>query len=230
MDLDLQWGQVTTELNIAPQMSIVELARDTGVWDEADGLSQYSATHRTGLIAYGAASRPDQAQLVGSDEVRALISNLVEYHELIVIDAGSLLDDRTLTILELANRVIIPMTPEIPALRVTHALLEFLSEAGGILDKTTFVVNHIFAKDQVRLRDIESAVQARVSLELPYDAVLYLKAANEGIPVVLAAPKSAVTERFGRLATLVLDAPAIGAPPATDESGRGRLTALLKRG
>jgi pilus assembly protein CpaE len=230
MDLDLQWGQVATQLNVAPRASIVELARDSGAWDEAAGLKQYSARHHTGLVVYAAASRPDQAQLVGSDEMRRLLTAVQDHHELIVVDAGSVLDDRTLTIMELADRVIIPTIPEIPAIRVLHALLEFLSETGGILDKTTFVVNHVFAKDQVRLRDIESAVQARISLELPYDPIIYLKAANEGIPVALSAPKSAVAERLGRLASMVTDAPVASAPPPAVESGRGRLTGLLKRG
>lgn len=230
VDLDLQWGQVATLLNLSPQMSVIELARDTGAWDEPDGVRGYADVHRSGLTVYAASPRPDQAQLISSDQLRLLIEGLQTMHEMLVIDAGSVLDDRTLTMLELADRVIIPMTPEIPALRVLHTLLEILSETGGILDKTTFLVNHIFAKDQVRLRDIESAVQARVSLELPYDAILYLKAANEGVPLVLSAPRSDPAEKLGRLASLVAAASPEPVAASGDDVRRGRLTGLLKRG
>ncbi|TMC60142.1 MAG: hypothetical protein E6J17_10185 [Chloroflexi bacterium] len=49
------------------------------------------------------------------------------------------------------------------------------------------------------MRDVESALGARVALELPYDPFLYLKAVNEGIPIVKGAPRSIPAERMVRL-------------------------------
>mgnify|MGYP000016309938 CR=1 FL=1 len=46
---------------------------------------------------------------------------------------------------------------EIAALKAMHGLLDFLNEAGSVGGKATFVLNNMFARDILRLRDIESA-------------------------------------------------------------------------
>ena len=66
-----------------------------------------------------------------------------------------------------------------------HGLLDYLNEAGSIGAKATFVLNNVFARDILKLRDIEAALGTKISLDLPYDPFLYLKAVNEGVPIVL---------------------------------------------
>ena len=64
------------------------------------------------------------------------------------------------------------------------------------------------------MRDIELALGTTVAAELPYDPLAYLNAANEGIPVVVGAPKSAAAMRLVNLADSVFGAP-VGEAPAT---------------
>ena len=71
-----------------------------------------------------------------------------------------------------------------------HGLLDYLNEAGSIGAKATFVLNNVFARDILKPRDIEAALGTKISIDLPYDPFLYLKAVNEGVPVVLGAPRS----------------------------------------
>ena len=105
-----------------------------------------------------------------------------------VVDVGSNLDERSLAVLEAAEVVLLPVYPEISALRAVHAFLDYVNEAGSIATKTTFVLNNMFAKELLKMRDVESGLGARVAPTLPYDPFLYLKAVNEGEPVVLGAP------------------------------------------
>ena len=83
---------------------------------------------------------------------------LLEGYDLVVIDAGSTLDERALAIFEAAETVILPVTPEIAALKAMHALLEYLSEAGSVALKSTFVLNNLFAREILKLRDVESVL------------------------------------------------------------------------
>ena len=71
-----------------------------------------------------------------------------------------------------------------------HALLEYLGEAGSVGLKSTFVLNNMFAREILKLRDVESFLGSKVAVELPYDPFLYLKAVNEGVPIVTGAPRS----------------------------------------
>ncbi len=110
-----------------------------------------------------------------------------------------MLDERTLTVFEAAETVILPVYPEIAALKAVHALLDYLNEAGSIGAKSTFVLNNMFARDILKLRDIEAALGTKISVDLPYDPFLYLKAVNEGVPIVLGAPRSPAAERLVKL-------------------------------
>ena len=88
--------------------------------------------------------------------------------------------------------------------------------------KATFVLNNQFAREILRLRDVESALGARVAMELPYDAFLYLKAVNEGVPIVIGAPRSIPAELFAKLATATFGVDTVEVPAATENRKAGR--------
>ena len=52
------------------------------------------------------------------------------------------------------------------------------------------------------MRDVEGGLGAKVSMTLPYDPFLYLKAVNEGIPVVIGAGRTPVSAALVSLAGL----------------------------
>ncbi len=92
------------------------------------------------------------------------------------------------------------ITPEIGTLKAFHGFLEVLTDDGAVPAKSTFVLNHIFARDMLSMKQIESAIAARVDAELPYDAAIYLKAVNEGVPAVRGARSSAAAKALLQLA------------------------------
>jgi Flp pilus assembly CpaE family ATPase len=67
-----------------------------------------------------------------------------------------------------------------------------------------FVLTNMFPKEPLRAADVETALGTRIALEMPYDPLLYVKAINEGVPVIVGSPKSAAADRLSRLATLAL--------------------------
>jgi MinD-like ATPase involved in chromosome partitioning or flagellar assembly len=146
-----------------------------------------------------------------------------------VIDAGSWLDERTMTTFEHAETVIFTVCPEIGALKALHGLLDYLNEAGSVAAKSTFVLNNQFAREMLRLRDVESALGTRVATELPYDPFLYLKAVNEGVPIVLGAPNSLPAERFQKLATTAFGMDGVTVPDAPPQRRSSRFGGLIRR-
>ena len=100
-----------------------------------------------------------------------MLGTLLEGYESVVIDAGSTLDERVLNVFEAAETIILPVYPEMAALKSVHALLDYLNEAGSIGAKATFVLNNMFAREILKPRDIEAALGTKISTDLPYDAV-----------------------------------------------------------
>jgi pilus assembly protein CpaE len=215
IDLDLQFGQVGTHLNLEARQTIVDLVRDESALRESELLRTYATRHDTGLHLLAAPGSPEHAELVTAEHIAKILSIITETYDTIVIDAGSTLDERSMTVFEHASTVVLPVYPEIAALKAVRSLVEYLTDTGSVGAKALFVLNNMFAKEILRLRDIESALGTKVSADLPYDPFLYLKAVNEGIPVVRGAARTMPAERFQKLATTVFGG---GAALATGEA------------
>ena len=231
VDLDLQWGQVSTHLDLRPKATIAELTRDAQAMDEPSLIKTYMEHKEPGLDVLCAPLSPENGSLVTAEHVARLAAGLRSTYDLVIIDAASTLDDRTQAAFEAADVVVFTAAPEIAALKALHTLLETLSETGAAVGKTVFVLNHVFGREMLKLQDIENSLAAKITLEIPHEPVLYLKAVNEGIPVVRGAPKSAPAERLNRLATLLAGSTDKAPGGASTEAAKSRgLGGILKRG
>lgn len=227
VDLDLQFGQVTTFLDVTPRQTLVDLVRDEQGVREPELLRTFATRHDTGLHVLAAPGSPELASLVTAKHVDALLETVLGTYDFVVIDAGSAIDERTMAVFEHADSVIFPIYPEIAALKALHSLVDYLNESGTVAAKSTFVLNNLFAREILKLRDVESSLGTKVSLELPYDPFIYLKAANEGNPIVAGAPRSVAADRLRSLSALAFDtglAVATAAAAAAEPSGNGRKT------
>ena len=221
VDFALQFGGVAVLLNLDPKQTIADAVRDEGSLREPDLLRTYAMRHDSGLHVLAAPAAPEAAHTITSAHVTQILTTLLESYELVVIDAGSTLDERVLTIFEKAESVLLPITPEIGALKSMHALLEYMGEAGTIATKSTFVLNNLFAREILKLRDVESFLGAKMAVELPYDPFLYLKAVNEGVPIVTGAAHSVAAERLVKLSSLAFGAGQFQVPAGVETKKSG---------
>ena len=227
VDLDLQFGGVAAQLDIEPKQTLADVARDASALKSSELLRGYAVKHGTGLHVLCAPPTPEQAELVTPDAVKNILATLVNGYDHVIVDAGSVLDERTMLALESADTVVIPVYPEIPAMKSVHSLLDFLNVSGTLGSKAVFVLNNAFAGDMLKPRDIEHALGTKIVFDLPYDPFLYLKAVNEGVPIVLGAAGTPPAERLVKLAGSVFGQDGFTLPPAEPE--RRRLFGGLRR-
>lgn len=218
VDLDVQFGGVATHLDLEPKLTLADVVRDDVALRESDILKTYITRHDSGLHVLASPHTPEAAELITADHVTQLLDVLLDGYESVVVDAGSVLDERTLRVFDVAENIVLPVHPEMSALKAVHALLEYLNEAGSIAGKSTFVLNNMFAREVLKPRDIESVLGTRITTDLPYDPFLYLKAVNEGVPIVLGAPRSPAAEQLVKLSSTAFGSDGIAVP--TGESGR----------
>jgi pilus assembly protein CpaE len=228
VDLDLQFGVVATHLDITLKQTLSDLVRDDAAMREPELLRTYAGRHASGLHVIGSPPTPELAELVTPAAIEQILTTLLAAYDMVVIDAGSTLDERTMMTLEAAETIVLPVYPEIPALKAVHAFLDFLNETGTIGGKALFVLNNMFSREILKMRDIEHALGTRITAELPYDPFVYLKAVNEGNPVVLGAPRSTAADHLAKLAAAAIGD---GTSFATSASGgrKGGLLAGLRR-
>jgi pilus assembly protein CpaE len=229
IDLDLPFGQVATHLNIKPHQTLTDVLRDEPATREPELLRTYTEKHASGLNVLAAPALPDSGSLLTGARVDLLLGTLRAGYDAVVVDAGSGLDERILAIFERADTVILPIVPEIAALKALHSLMDYLAEEGSVGPKSTFVLNHLFAREMLTMKQIEGALGAKIDVELPYDPGLYLKAVNEGNPVVRGAPRSPAAERFARLALVATGWPEPGEESVAEERRSGLFAGLRRR-
>jgi len=229
VDLDLQFGQVATLLNVIPRQTIADLVRDEQSMREPELFRTYATHHASGLEVLAAPGSPELADLVTPQHVERVLETALGAFDAVVIDAGSTLDDRSLAALEAAELVLLPVVPEMSALKAVHSFLDFVNEAGSVATKATFVLNNAFARDVLKMRDVESGLGARVTHSLPYDPFLYLKAVNEGNPVVIGATRTAVATALVKLSEMAFGERASEPPPPVVEHKSRGLGGLLRR-
>jgi pilus assembly protein CpaE len=218
IDFDLSFGQVASHLNLRPRQTLLDLIRDDAALREPELFRTYAAPHAGGVDLLAAPPKPGFAGLFTGEHVELILARALEAYEVVVIDAGATLDERMPTILSRADVVIIPVLPEIPALNAVHLLLDHLTETGSVGATTLFVLNNAFERELLRRPDIESALGAKVTADLPFDPFVYLRAVNEGDPVVRSAPRTAPAERLRDLAAIVF-ATAAGATAEKPRKG-----------
>jgi len=226
-DFDLQFGQVATHLNLKPQLTLADLAHDEQSLREPDLLRTYAIKHDSGLDVIAAPGSPEAGRDITPEQVNLALSTARTAYETVVIDAGSDLDERSLAVLERAEAVVIPIVPEIGALKALHSLLDYLTEVGSAAAAATFVLNHQFAREMLSMKQIEAAIGTKIEAEIPYDPGLYLKAINEGVPIVRSAPTSPPARALARLAAIATGGPE--AAVTTHDERRGRLGAFRRR-
>jgi MinD-like ATPase involved in chromosome partitioning or flagellar assembly len=106
--------------------------------------------------------------------------------------------------LEQADAHVFVLFPEIAALRAMSLLLAFLADTTPLKARTLLVVNHVFPKELLKTRDVESLLRARPAAEVPYTEVEMIRSVNEGIPLVVARPASPAAVAMRRLAQAVI--------------------------
>ena len=229
VDLSRQFGAVATHLNLTVQQTLADVARDNQATREPELLRSYTTRHESGLHVLPAAGTPELAALIQGDQIDLILETAREAYDSVVVDAGSHLDDVTMSALEHADAVIVTVYGEMGALKAVHLLLDVLAEQGSVPAKTTFVLNNVFAKENLKIQAIKSALATPVAAELPYDPFVYLKAVNEGIPVVRGAPRSIAADRLVRLAAVAFGEDTGSVVAAHDNQQKSRRFGILRR-
>lgn len=221
VDLDLQFGQVATHLNLTPRFDIAGLAGDDQALADAELAAAYLTPHPSGVQVLAAPTHPDADFRVSVDHLDRALTLLRPRFDHVVVDLGSRLDPRSLWMLEQADTHIFVIFPEIAALRATSLLLAFLAETATLRARTHFVVNHIFPKELLKTRDLENLLRSKPAAEIPYTEVEMIRAVNEGVPVVTSRPGSPVTLALQKVAQAIAGIETVpsGPPPRERRGG-----------
>jgi pilus assembly protein CpaE len=203
MDADLQFGDVCISLQVEPQHTIVDAARDIEKLDEAM-LDSLLATHTSGMRVLSAPLEPSLADEVSTQVVVRTLGMLKRMFDYVIIDTAPFLDEPVLSILERSDVVLLVVDMDLPAVKNAKLALDTLKLIKFPFEKMKLVLNRVNSKARLDIGELERSLGLEVQAAISSDK-LVPRAVNEGDPVVSLYPRSRVAKDLRGVAALVMD-------------------------
>ena len=227
VDADTVTGHVTMSLGMDTGRTLADAWQDEADGGPAEGLLDIAATHESGIRVAALVSSPLAAPHLDPERVAEAILAARSGVDAIVVDLHPSYSDVNLTIFGIADRILVPVTPDLPAIRAAVQLCDVATEL-GLRDRLAMVVNR--ANSGISVQQMEQTVGLPALAQIRSGGMLFVRAANEGRTVIDLFPKQGVSADFARLADLVLG---IGgdeaAPSRTPTEQRSILGGLFGR-
>lgn len=211
MDADLQFGDVCISLQVEPQHTIVDAARDIEKLDEPM-LESLLATHTSGMRVLSAPLEPSLADEVSTQVVVRTLGMLKRMFDYVIIDTAPFLDEPVLSILERSDTVLLVVDMDLPAVKNAKLALDTLKLIKFPFEKMKLVLNRVNSKARLDINELERSLGLEVQAAISSDK-LVPRAVNEGDPVVSLYPRSRVAKDLRGVAALVLDGEAVDEEP-----------------
>lgn len=204
VDGGLQFGDVGVLLNLNPKnQTIADLAREMAGGD-LETLESTLIDHSTGVRVLMAPPSPEMAELVSPDHVSKIVAALRMTHDLVVIDCSPLLQDVTLAFLDQSDVVLTVLTLEITNIKNIRQFLALVEQLGYPEGKVQLLLNRADSGYGIRLNDVESSIGRKISHSVVSDGRTVVYALNRGVPFVVGARQTRVSEDVVRLARAVV--------------------------
>lgn len=229
MDLDCQFGTQYLNLDLRPDKGLKEALDVIESLDDV-ALKGYVGQHSSGLHVLGAL--PNQILLPGEiteKRLYRLLELLMANYSQIVVDLPCTIDSTFSLIVEKMRHIVMVVQQDFQNVRNAQKLNQILLDELQVpSSRIAVIINRYDATNAITIQDIEQALQLKVSGILPSDYRSVNDAANLGVPLMVHAPKSPVTQSI-----LALSAWVIGQPPPAAEKNLGlfgKLRAVLSGG
>lgn len=211
VDADTVTGHVTMSLGMDAGRTIADAWLDEEEGGPPEGLLDVAAVHESGVRVAALVSSPLAMTRLDPERVGEALLAARWGVDVIVVDLHPSYSDVNQIIFGVADRILVPVTPDLPAIRAAVQLTEVATEL-GIRDRLATVVNR--ANSGVTVADIERAVGVQSIAQIRSGGMLFVKAANVGRTVIDLFPREKVSGDFETLADRVLGIGEPGPMPA----------------
>lgn len=198
IDGSLQFGDLRALLKVpldAP--SILDLPTDRIT--EAD-LADVLWRDPSGIDILLAPPRIEQAEMVSIRDVDKVLSILRRLYNVVVIDTASYLTDVTLAFLDQADLVVELVTYDVTTIHSTIGMAGTFRAIGYEPTKVQYLVNRADSSGGIAAEDLARALGRVPEHTVVSDGQLVVRANNDGVPFVLAAPDAPISQDIVRIA------------------------------
>ncbi len=182
VDLDLQFGDVASNLYLNPEYSVRDAVSGPASSDTMV-LKAFLTPHPSGIYALCAPRNPADADGISADHLGTLIRQLSAEFPYVVLDTGPGLTEHSLAALEQCTDAVWVTGMDVPSVRGLRSGLDVLGKLDLFPETRHVVLNFADSKTGLSVQDIEATLGAPVDVSIPRSRALSL-ATNRGVPLL----------------------------------------------
>jgi pilus assembly protein CpaE len=197
VDLDLQFGEVSTALHLRPKFTISNLLSREEVDDEDldEHVEEYLEEHELGFSVLAAPFSPADADMIAPKDVYKVMGALRRHFDYIVVDTPAQLSEIVLAAFDHSTRVLCMVTLDLPSIRNMRVFLSTLEKLRINSQTISVVLNKVEDDIGIDINDVQEVLDDKIISVLPYSREV-MKSINKGKPALVSAANSDIGKKL----------------------------------
>jgi pilus assembly protein CpaE len=198
VDLDLQFGEVSTALRLRPNYTIYDaLQRDDAGndLDFANHLDEFLVAHEGGFSVLAAPKDPAEADRIGPADVTRILDVLRNHCDYLIVDTPAALTEVVLAAFDVSEHLFALATVDLPSVRNLGVFLQTLEKLRIPSDNISLILNKAERDVGLDIGQITRLFPQGFKAILPY-AREVSRSINIGMPVLAADPTAEVSRKL----------------------------------
>ena len=216
VDLVLQFGSVTSFLNIEATYTILDLAKNLKRIDPLF-LDGSLVKHGSGIRVLAEPFYAEDARRITPADIDEILDVLAQSFDFVIVDTPKDFGEMLALVLDKAHLILFATEMDVPSLKSAHRAFE-LYERMGIYDKKIRLILNRYVKSKLMsLESVERALGVKVFWTLPNNYPVAIAAVNQGLSIEECDPRSDIAKSYVGLTEAVMETFMLAGMPSTDE-------------
>jgi pilus assembly protein CpaE len=203
VDLVLQFGSVTSFLNIDASYTILDLVKNIKRIDPLF-LDGSLVKHSSGIRVLAEPFYAEDARRITPSDIDEILDVLVQSFDFVIVDTAKEVDDMLAVVLEKANLILFVTEMDVPSLKSAHRALELFERMGVYDKKIRLILNRYVKSKLMTLESVEKALGVKVFWMLPNNYPVAIAAVNQGLSLEECDAKSDIAKSYLGLTDAIL--------------------------
>jgi pilus assembly protein CpaE len=204
VDLVLQFGSVTSFLNLDASYTILDLVKNIKRIDPLF-LDGSLVKHSTGVRVLAEPFYAEDARRIMPADIDEILDMLAQSFDYVVVDTAKEFDDMLALVLDKANIILFVTEMDVPSLKSAHRALELFGRMGVYDMKIRLVLNRYVKSKLMSLESVEKALGVKIFWTLPNNYPVAIAAVNQGLSIQECDPKSDIARSYAGLTDAVVE-------------------------
>lgn len=198
VDLDLQFGEVSTALRLRPRYTIFDVLQrdDTDQSDLQEHIEEYTVVHETGVHVLAAPRDPGEADRITPPDVTRILDAVRHRFDYVVVDTPPQLAETVLAAFDMSDQLYVMATLDLPSVRNMSVFLSTLERLQIGSEDMRLVLNKAEDDLGIDVAQVTKLFPQGFESVLPY-AREVSRSINLGMPVMAATPNADISRLLG---------------------------------